>query len=238
MNPTGKSVPTLRIGTNGNKTAVVESMQEKKARQNNRYVNGIMLYLILVLLFCMWFLFDTWSSNLVVMKMIGITGKPLEDPLLRTLCFTMNGGAFGGILYHIRMLFKFHTKNSFDERWLGKYMSAPFESAAMALVVLALVRGGVALFGGTSGGGGEVNDFAALGTGALVGLGMRDVVGWVGSIVRSIFVTPPQSSEEDSSKKQSAPPENPSPTTPTIVPIKQVLIVKDKRRPSSVPRPR
>jgi len=60
----------------------------------------------------------------------------------------------------------------------------------MAMIVLALIRGGVALFGGSQGT--EVNDtnnFAAFGVGALVGFGMRDVVGWIGGLVRTMFKT-------------------------------------------------
>ena len=58
----------------------------------------------------------------------------------------------------------------------------------MALVVLSLIRGGVALFGGSTGTDVDaVNNFAAIGTGALVGFGMRDVVGWLGSLVQTMF---------------------------------------------------
>jgi len=58
----------------------------------------------------------------------------------------------------------------------------------MALIVLSLIRGGVALYGGSTGTDVEpVNNFAAIGTGALVGFGMRDVVGWLGNLVQTMF---------------------------------------------------
>jgi hypothetical protein len=103
------------------------------------------------------------------------------------------------------MLFKFHTSKKFDPRWFGKYISAPFESAAMSMVVLALIRGGVTLFGGSPGTDVEsVNNFAAFGVGALVGLGMRDVVRWVGRIVRSVFDEPPTVTVTKSESRRSA----------------------------------
>ena len=60
----------------------------------------------------------------------------------------------------------------------------------MAMVVLALIRGGVAVFGGSMGT--DVtgaSNFAAFGTGALVGFGMREVVGWLEGLVKTMFTT-------------------------------------------------
>jgi hypothetical protein len=79
----------------------------------------------------------------------------------------------------------------------------------MAMVVLALIRGGVAVFGGSmrtdvTGAG----NFAAFGTGALVGFGMRDVVGWLESLVKVVFTIQEPKTVEDS-------PEDSEPDTQT-----------------------
>ena len=183
--------PGQQTNSNGTKSATGPQAQQSIDEEGyGRLVNWLTLYLMAVLFFSFWFLLDIWSGNFTSMKLMGISGKALEDPLLATIGFTMGGGLFGGILYHMRMLYRYHTSGAFSLRWTGKYLSAPWESAAMALVVLSLIRGGVTLFGGSTGTDvTAVNNFAAFGTGALVGLGMRDVVGWVGKIVRSVFAS-------------------------------------------------
>jgi hypothetical protein len=98
-------------------------------------------------------------------------------------------GVSGSILYSIKMLFHFYAKERrFDKEWFGKYLTAPFEGAGLAIIVLALIRGGVAVFGGTMGTEtNPVNDFSTFATAALVGFGMRDVVGWLEKLVRNMF---------------------------------------------------
>ncbi|HLO18753.1 MAG TPA: hypothetical protein VK206_28235, partial [Anaerolineales bacterium] len=82
-----------------------------------------------------------------MLKQLGLTDKAIADPFLRTVGYTIVGSLFGGISYNIRVLFYFYLiKKKYDRRWFGKYISAPWESAAMSLIVLALVRGGAALF--------------------------------------------------------------------------------------------
>ena len=143
------------------------------------------------IIFTLWFLFDIWSNSFVLFRAIGVGSEALREPLLRTIGFTIVGGFLGNILYQIRVLFHFYTTKKYDRRWFGKYLSSPWEAAGMALIVLSLIRGGVALFGGSTGTDIEaVNNFAAIGTGALVGFGMRDVVGWLGDLVQTMFTIP------------------------------------------------
>jgi hypothetical protein len=155
-------------------------------------VHGLMLYFIVLIFLAFWFFLDVWSGNLHFMNWMGVQVENLDEQnrnLLRAIGFTLVGGFLGSVLYQIRLLYQYYLKsNAYDYRWMGKYVSAPWESAIMSMVVLALIRGGVTLFGGSQGT--EVNDtnnFAAFGVGALVGFGMRDVVGWIGGLVRTMF---------------------------------------------------
>jgi hypothetical protein len=202
------------LGTTPAETSKVEASPEMVLAADRvvaRQVNLLTLYLVSMLILSFWFLFDVWSSNFVLFRLVGVSGKQLEDPLLRTIGLTMAGGSFGGILYHIRMLFQKYTKGQFSARWIGKHLSAPWESAAMALVVLALIRGGVALFGGSTGTDvSGVNNFAAFGTGALVGLGMRDVVAWISEIVRTVFKAEPTDSNSKTGPASGSRPEDES----------------------------
>lgn len=172
-----------------------------------RQVYALVAYYLIVLFFSFWFLLDTWGSQFALMRLIGLRGETLEDPLLRTIGFTFVGGIMGSLLYQIRSLFYFYAlKKTYDPAWFGKYITAPWEGAGMAMVVLSLIRGGVSVFGGSMGT--DVtgaSNFAAFGTGALVGFGMRDVVGWLGSLIHTMFtirrpegsVTPGREDEKD-----------------------------------------
>lgn len=163
-------------------------------RRDFRQVNLLMFYFIILLFLAFWFFLDVWSGNLRSMQWMGVQLEALRNPeedlaLLRTIGFSLVGGFLGSVLYQIRLLYRYYLKfNKYDHRWIGKYVTAPWESAVMSMIVLALIRGGVTLFGGSQGT--EVNDtnnFAAFGVGALVGFGMRDVVGWIGDLVRTMF---------------------------------------------------
>ena len=156
----------------------------------SRQVYSLAAYFMFMLLFSFWLLFDVWSEKFVLMRFLGLNEKALADPLLRTINFTIIGGLFGSILFHIRHLFTYYAKTTgdYNPRWFPKYITGPWEGAALALIVLSLIRGGVALFGGSMGT--DVtgaNNFSAFGVGALVGFGMRDVVGWLGNLVQTMF---------------------------------------------------
>lgn len=168
-----------------------------------RQVTILVAYYFATLLFSFWFLLDVWSRNFVIFRAMGMNGDVLKDDLLRTIGFTMVGGLLGSTLYQIRVLFYYYAKKRYDPRWFGKYLTSPLEGAGMAIVVLALIRGGVALFGGSTGTDvTAVNNFAAIGTGALVGFGMRDVVGWLGHLVHTMFTIP--STEDHRSNRATA----------------------------------
>ncbi len=175
--------------------------------QNDKYsklVLSLCGYYLIVLLFSFWLLFDTWSRNFMLVRLIGVSGEALEEPLLRTIGFTIIAGIMGSVLYQMRMLFKWYAKEQkFDPRWLGKYVTAPWEGAGMAMVVLSLIRGGVGMFGGSM----ETDvtpltNFAAFGTGSLVGFGMRDVVGWLESLVKTMFSVKDRDEEKGKSRDE------------------------------------
>lgn len=179
-------------------------MKKKSARKASKKYFGQVLaliaYYLIVLIFSFWLLFDTWSSNLTLMRWVGVRGEVLEDPLLRTIGFTLVGGVIGNVLYLIRQLYYHYAKKrDYDPRWLGKYITGPWEGAGMALVVLALIRGGIAVFGGSMEAEGDpVSNFCAFGTAALVGFGLRDVVRWIDDLVKTMFtVKKPEEPEEE-----------------------------------------
>ena len=129
------------------------------------------------------------ALGLLAWKEIVWKGVP-ETKLLATLGFVASGAIIGSILYQIRMLFRHYIKDgNFDSRWLAKYVSAPFEAVGLALAILALLQGGSAILGGQGLDVKEAKGLAIFGLGALIGFGIREVVGWLGNLAKSTFPT-------------------------------------------------
>lgn len=152
----------------------------------------LVVYYILLLIISYWSIFDIWSERFAVLTWLDVRVENIADhPLLKPISYTIIGGFLGSLLYNIRQLFRHYCakgKERYDSHWFGKYITGPWEGGALALIVLAMIRGGVAVFGGSPGADVEpVASFAAFSTGALVGFGMRDVVGWIGDIVETMF---------------------------------------------------
>ena len=172
-------------------------------------VNFLGVYFLAVLAFAFWLLLDVWSRNFTLMRLVGLSTSVLEGPeapILRAIGFAIVGGIMGSVLYQIRMLYYYYAQEKkYDSRWFGKYITGPWEGAGMAMVVLALIRGGVVVFGGSQGTDvTSAGNFATFGVGALVGFGLRDVVGWVESLVKTMFTIPAKNAETD----------NPAPAIP------------------------
>jgi len=140
--PKKEEASTEKVGKTGAESTILPlQADEAKAFQ---HVTILVVYYFATLLFSFWFLFDVWSRNFTIFRMLGVQGEALNDDLLRTIGFTMVGGLLGSTLYQIRVLFYYYAKKRYDPRWFGKYVTSPLEGAGMAVVVLALIRGGVA----------------------------------------------------------------------------------------------
>lgn len=129
------------------------------------------------------------AMALFIFLIVSSSWQPGKIPLLKTVCFVAAGALIGSVLYQIRMLYQYYVQDgAFDAKWIGKYISAPWEAVALSVVVLSLVQGGgAALSGGITIS--DANSFAAFGIGALVGFGIREVVGWLGNLAKTMFPT-------------------------------------------------
>ncbi len=176
----------------GNPTAVdangSQTVGQRTVELHNFWIiNGISLYYMLMLVLSFRVMLDVWNGSYGLAGTLGMQPNDLQDPLLKTVSFAGVGGALGGILYNMRQLYQRVKRKQFDPIWIGKYLTMPLESAGMAVVVLALLQGGTAAVGGGSLADASSNNFAPFGLGALVGMGMRDVVEWVSNLVGVVF---------------------------------------------------
>jgi hypothetical protein len=124
-----------------------------------------------------------------------------RDKALISMAFLITGAIVGSVLYHIQTLFRFYIKDAFDPRWLGKYYSAPLESAALALADMYIVQGGAVFLGGSGIDFSAGKPFTVLGFGAVIGFGVREVVGWVGGVTKSMFPAPAVATAQPTSRR-------------------------------------
>ncbi len=159
-----------------------------------RQVYGLVGFYIVLLLAASGALGWVWMHTETLQDLIPAEWlQPLVVPLLSAAL----GGAIGNVLYSIRVLYLHYIKlDDYDPRWLGKYLSGPFEAALFALIVYALTRGGVASLTGVSMAAVNAEQvataedtviLAAFGVGSLVGFSIRDVVGWLQNLSKTIF---------------------------------------------------
>lgn len=148
---------------------------------------GSILYLLLLLGFFGWQLFDTWIGSHTILVGMGYPLERLNMPMFHLMTYTLIGGALGGIVNGIRSAVIYCT--AFDGRYVWKYITAPWMGATLALLVYALIRSTVAVLGDPL----LNTDISApqllanFAIGALAGYGAKDVFIWLDAQVHKLF---------------------------------------------------
>jgi hypothetical protein len=154
------------------------------------------LYLLFMLAFFFWQLFDLWSGKYWLVQWMGYKNiERLTNPLFRLAVYAFIGGGLGGITNGIRSFIGWHSERSaFRRRFAWKYITAPWIGTTLALFAFALIRSGLAILGG---------DFQAetpnirqtlsmFAMGVLAGYGSKEVFIWLDAQVKRIFKVTPE----------------------------------------------
>ena len=151
------------------------------------------IYLLIMLAFFFWQLFDVWLGQYSLAYWVGYKKEDIErfvSPTFRLIAFTFIGGGLGGVINGIRSIIGWHSERAaFGRRFTWKYIVAPWIGTTLALFVFALIRSGLAVLGG---------DFQAdsasirqtlsmFAIGVLSGYGSREVFIWLDAQVKRIF---------------------------------------------------
>jgi len=116
--------------------------------------------------------------------------------ILRTLGFIAAGAMIGSVLQQVRAGFRrYYEGQNHENVWLGECLSAPWESVALAVVALSLIRGAAFLLGGyANAAAAPVNPdvakaygFVAFGAGALIGFGTHELAAWLRNLMKAMF---------------------------------------------------
>jgi PASTA domain-containing protein len=157
------------------------------------------LYLIAMSLVLFWQLFDIWVGACTVFKwLIPKTpdGKlpdwavgPLNSATFRLVAFTAIGGAMGGVVNGFRSFVFWHCEaKGFGPRFFWRYVIFPFLGATLALLVYAILRGGIGALGGDIGSSPSIGrGLVMFGIGGLAGYGSHDVFIWLDAQVGRLF---------------------------------------------------
>lgn len=149
------------------------------------------LYLIAWLVFFSWLLFDICIGRYLLIKLIiPEHAAIIKSPLFRLIAYTIIGGGIGGIINGIRGFIVWHPERmSFGWRFMWKNITIPLVGAILAGVVYAIMRGGIAAFGGSFRPDEDFTTqaFAAFAIGALSGYGSHKVFRWLDEQVNKLF---------------------------------------------------
>jgi hypothetical protein len=163
---------------------------KKEDRVDHAFAIASVVYLLLTMAFFFWLLFDTWIGQNSLPKVLGYRTQPLSDPAFLSAAYASIGGALGGIVNGIRSFLVWHSERfAFGRRFIWKYIAAPWLGVCLALFTLALIRSGLAVFGG------DVllepasvsQMIATFAIGVLAGYGSRDVFIWLDAQVKRAF---------------------------------------------------
>lgn len=181
---------------------VFEIKKEKKADQVTATIS--VGYLILMILFFLWQLFDIWVGKFTLAKLFGYAdAEPLTDASTLICIFTFIGGALGAIVNEIRGVLFWHCDHeAFGRRYIWKSIIAPWLGGTLGIFVYFLMRSGIALFTGefVPSEQSAQQGVPMFAIGILAGYGGRKVFIWLDYQVGRLFKLK-KSGEEEKYKK-------------------------------------
>ena len=151
------------------------------------------LYSIAMLVFFSLLLLDICTRGKALLRLSLIDPSIHESALFRLIAFTVIGGGLGGVINGIRSFIGWHCeRGAFGWRFIWKNISLPLLGAILAAIVYAIIRGGIAAFGGdfNLGEAGPAQEFSAFAVGSLAGYGSHKVFRWLDAQVDKLFKIP------------------------------------------------
>ena len=175
-------------GSNGNGDFKIIAVQKRDADRST--VVRCTIYLLLMLAFFGWLLFDTWIGNHSLARILRYDLARLDNSGFRLVAFTIIAGGLGGAIDGIRSVLC-HCE-TFNRKHLWKYISLPWMGCTLGLLVYALLRSSIAVLGGnpSSNSVGNTQVLANFAVGAVAGFGSKDVFIWLDDRVHKIFQVP------------------------------------------------
>ena len=163
------------------------------------------IYLNVCLLLWGWVLLDVSTGTLNIVNWLGLK-LPVDTQyiaLLKLVFYAAIGGAIGGIVFSMQNLWKYVTTKEFKIVFAGDYLLRQFGAAALAVVVFALIRGGILTALGTDPTTSTTtvtSSFSAFAIGFLSGFGSYQVIRKLDEIIKKAFGKSPEQSSKEPTK--------------------------------------
>lgn len=170
-------------------------------------VPGILaVYLNLSLLLWGWVLLDVSTGTLNIVRWLGLVLPDNQEyiSLLRLAFYAAIGGAIGGTVFGMQNLWRHTTAGDFKIVFAGDYLFRQFGAATLAVVVFALVRGGILTALGTdpsTAATTTASSFSSFAIGFLSGFGSYQVINKLDELIKQAFGKPSGSSQQGSGKQ-------------------------------------
>lgn len=196
--------PSTTLGE-ANIVAGADLILLKKHKQGKSDINwaiGMGFYTGIILLFSLYFLASLWpwttagmtpsSNQLVTMHFLLWTYGPYAvGPEVLLLFIVFLSGIIGACVWGIYVLAQhFSAAQDFDKAWVAWYLTRPFIGAGLAVIVYAVIRGGIVPAGS---GASSVSVVGVSAMAFLVGLFAENAVHMLHKAADSIFGNPPDS---------------------------------------------
>lgn len=186
MSDEEKIKPANTVDTQLNKS-------EKSTDIREYIVPGILaLYLNVSLLVWGWILLDISTGTLNTVRWLGLALPENQEyiALLKLAFYAAVGGAIGGIVFGMQNLWKHSTKGKFKIVYAGDYIFRQFGAATLAVVVFALIRGGILTALGTDPSAVSTtiaSTFSSFAIGFLSGFGSFQVINKLDELIKQAF---------------------------------------------------
>lgn len=153
------------------------------------------LYLLAMLVFLCWVLFDIYHGQNQVLTLVFSEDTTYPDsPLSRLIAYAVIGGGLGSVVNGFRSINSWHAeRKAFGWRFMWKYITLPPLGAVLAAIVYAVVHCGIGVLGGgVAQGENSANQvLSAFAIGALSGYGSHRAFKWLDEHVKTMFSIAP-----------------------------------------------
>ena len=153
------------------------------------------LYLIFMLFFLCWALFDVYhGQNELLTRLFSEDTIYPDSPLSRLIAYAVIGGGLGGVVNGFRSFISWHAeRKAFGWRFTWKYITLPPLGAVLAAMVYTVVHCGMGVLGGgfTPSDDYTTQALSAFAIGALSGYGSHKVFKWLDDQVNKLFSIAP-----------------------------------------------
>jgi hypothetical protein len=165
----------------------------------------IAIYLTVSAFFWGWLLLDVAFNDFTLFKYLHFTlpSEPIKINLLKIAMYSLIGGAFGGMSYGMMNLQRHTTLDGFKLVFLGDYLFRPFGAAILAVVVFALIRGGILTILGADASNARpsvASSLSSFGIGYLSGFSSVEVIKTFSRLSKNIFGDKEERERDDGKK--------------------------------------